>query len=151
VRTELKNINSFRFLERAIAFEIERQIDVLESGGRVVRETRLYDAERDETRSMRSKELSDDYRYFPDPDLLPVHVSDALIAEVRASLPELPAARRHRYVSALGAVPLRRPVAHPGPGGGRPTSTPPPGSAATPSWRPTGSWGSCRRRSTGPS
>jgi aspartyl-tRNA(Asn)/glutamyl-tRNA(Gln) amidotransferase subunit B len=105
VRTELKNINSFRFLERAIAHEIERQIDVLESGGRVVRETRLYDAERDETRSMRSKELSDDYRYFPDPDLLPVHVSDALIAEVRASLPELPAARRHRYVSALGLSP----------------------------------------------
>jgi aspartyl-tRNA(Asn)/glutamyl-tRNA(Gln) amidotransferase subunit B len=105
VRTELKNINSFRFLERAIAYEIERQVDVLESGGRVVRETRLYDADRDETRSMRSKELSDDYRYFPDPDLLPLHLSDAFIAEVRASLPELPAARRHRYVSELGLSP----------------------------------------------
>jgi aspartyl-tRNA(Asn)/glutamyl-tRNA(Gln) amidotransferase subunit B len=105
VRTELKNINSFRFLERAIAYEIERQVDVLESGGRVVRETRLYDADRDETRSMRSKELSDDYRYFPDPDLLPLHLSDDFIAEVRASLPELPAARRHRYVSELGLSP----------------------------------------------
>jgi aspartyl-tRNA(Asn)/glutamyl-tRNA(Gln) amidotransferase subunit B len=105
VRTELKNINSFRFLERAITFEIERQIDVLESGGRVVRETRLYDAERDETRSMRSKELSDDYRYFPDPDLLPLHVSGALIESVRAELPELPAARRHRYVSAMALSP----------------------------------------------
>ncbi|MEQ8482892.1 MAG: Asp-tRNA(Asn)/Glu-tRNA(Gln) amidotransferase subunit GatB [Pseudomonadales bacterium] len=105
VRTELKNINSFRFLERAITYEIERQIDVLESGGRIVRETRLYDAERDETRSMRSKELSDDYRYFPDPDLLPVRLTPELIEAVRATLPELPAARRHRYVAELGLSP----------------------------------------------
>jgi aspartyl-tRNA(Asn)/glutamyl-tRNA(Gln) amidotransferase subunit B len=102
VRTEIKNVNSFRFVERAIAYEIERQIDVLESGGKVVRETRLYDAERDETRSMRSKELSEDYRYFPDPDLLPVLVSESFIESVRAELPELPANKRHRYVDALG-------------------------------------------------
>ncbi len=104
-RTEIKNVNSFRFLERAITYEIERQIDVLESGGTVVRETRLYDAERDETRSMRSKELSEDYRYFPDPDLLPVHVDAALIDSVRAELPELPADKRHRYVESLGLSP----------------------------------------------
>jgi aspartyl-tRNA(Asn)/glutamyl-tRNA(Gln) amidotransferase subunit B len=104
-RTEIKNINSFRFVERAIAHEIERQIDVLESGGRVVRETRLYDAQRDETRTMRSKELSDDYRYFPDPDLLPVHVSAAFIESVRTTLPELPADKRHRYVETLGLSP----------------------------------------------
>ena len=102
VRTEIKNINSFRFVERAIAYEIERQIDVLESGGRIVRETRLYDHERDETRSMRTKEESDDYRYFPDPDLLPVHIDQALLETVREELPELPAARRHRYVETLG-------------------------------------------------
>ena len=102
VRTEIKNINSFRFVERAIAYEIERQIDVLESGGRIVRETRLYDHERDETRSMRTKEESDDYRYFPDPDLLPVHIDQALLEAVREELPELPAARRHRYVETLG-------------------------------------------------
>ncbi|HEX7034383.1 MAG TPA: Asp-tRNA(Asn)/Glu-tRNA(Gln) amidotransferase subunit GatB [Pseudomonadales bacterium] len=102
VRTEIKNVNSFRFVERALAYEIERQIDVLESGGQVVRETRLYDAERDETRSMRTKELSEDYRYFPDPDLLPVHVDQALIEALRAELPELPAEKRHRYVEQLG-------------------------------------------------
>jgi aspartyl-tRNA(Asn)/glutamyl-tRNA(Gln) amidotransferase subunit B len=101
-RTEIKNINSFRFVERAIAYEIERQIDVLESGGRVVRETRLYDAQRDETRTMRTKELSDDYRYFPDPDLLPVRVSAAFIESVRASLPELPADKRRRYIETMG-------------------------------------------------
>jgi len=96
-RAELKNINSFRFLERAINFEVERQIDLLESGGRVVQETRLYDAERDETRSMRSKEEANDYRYFPDPDLLPVELDDALIAEATADMPELPDARRQRF------------------------------------------------------
>jgi aspartyl-tRNA(Asn)/glutamyl-tRNA(Gln) amidotransferase subunit B len=101
-RTEIKNINSFRFVERAIAFEIERQIDVLESGGRVVRETRLYDAQRDETRSMRSKELSDDYRYFPDPDLLPVRITPEFVEGVRAELPELPAEKRRRYIEQLG-------------------------------------------------
>jgi len=78
-RTEIKNVNSFRFVEKALRYEIERQISVLESGGDVVLETRLYDSERDETRSMRSKESSDDYRYFPDPDLLPVDISDDLI------------------------------------------------------------------------
>jgi len=101
-RTEIKNLNSFRFLERAIDHEIARQIDVIESGGRVHRETRLYDPDRDETRIMRSKELSDDYRYFPEPDLLPVVVDEAFIAKVRGSLPELPQQKRSRYVSELG-------------------------------------------------
>ena len=101
-RTEIKNLNSFRFLEKALVFEIDRQIDVLESGGAVDRETLLYDAERDETRPMRGKELSDDYRYFPDPDLLPVVVTRESLAEVRATLPELPDAKRERYQSALG-------------------------------------------------
>jgi len=101
-RTELKNINSFRFLERAINFEIERQAELLEDGGSVVQETRLYDAERDETRSMRSKEEANDYRYFPDPDLLPVAISDADIARVRGELPELPEQKRQRYIDELG-------------------------------------------------
>ena len=101
-RTEIKNLNSFRFLDKAIAFEIERQIDVLESGGTVERQTLLYDAERDETRSMRGKELSDDYRYFPDPDLLPVVVTASMLDEARTSLPELPAAKRQRFVEELG-------------------------------------------------
>jgi aspartyl-tRNA(Asn)/glutamyl-tRNA(Gln) amidotransferase subunit B len=97
-RAELKNINSFRFLERAINFEIERQIEVIEDGGRVVQETRLYDSERDETRSMRSKEEANDYRYFPDPDLLPVNISDEDIAAIRAALPELPEQKKQRYI-----------------------------------------------------
>lgn len=101
-RTEIKNINSFRFVERAITFEIERQIELVEAGGEVVRETLLYDAERDETRPMRSKESSDDYRYFPDPDLLPVVVTDEMLAAAAAALPELPAAKRQRYVDELG-------------------------------------------------
>ena len=101
-RAELKNINSFRFLERAINFEIERQIDLIEDGGEVVQETRLYDAERDETRSMRSKEEANDYRYFPDPDLLPVVISDEDIASIRDSLPELPEQKKARYMDALG-------------------------------------------------
>ncbi len=101
-RTEIKNLNSFRFLERALVFEIERQIDLLESGGSVARQTLLYDAERDETRPMRGKELSDDYRYFPDPDLLPVVVTKSMLDEARASLPELPAAKRQRYARDLG-------------------------------------------------
>ncbi|BAN68138.1 Asp-tRNA(Asn)/Glu-tRNA(Gln) amidotransferase subunit GatB [endosymbiont of unidentified scaly snail isolate Monju] len=96
-RTELKNINSFRFLERAIDYEIERQIDILEDGGRIVQETRLYDAERDETRSMRSKEEANDYRYFPDPDLLPVVLDEAFIEEATRDMPELPDARRARF------------------------------------------------------
>ena len=98
-RSELKNINSFRFVERAINIEIERQIAILESGGEVVQETRLYDAERDETRSMRSKEEAMDYRYFPDPDLLPVEIHAAQIEAVRATMPELPDARRERFES----------------------------------------------------
>jgi aspartyl-tRNA(Asn)/glutamyl-tRNA(Gln) amidotransferase subunit B len=101
-RAELKNINSFRFLERAINFEIERQIEVIEDGGKVVQETRLYDSERDETRSMRSKEEANDYRYFPDPDLLPVAISDEDIAQIRAALPELPEQKKQRYINDLG-------------------------------------------------
>ncbi len=97
-RAELKNLNSFRFVERAINFEIERQIDVIEGGGRVVQETRLYDPDRDETRSMRTKEEANDYRYFPDPDLLPVEVDQGFIEEVRGRLPELPDAKRERFV-----------------------------------------------------
>jgi aspartyl-tRNA(Asn)/glutamyl-tRNA(Gln) amidotransferase subunit B len=101
-RTELKNLNSFRFVEKAINFEIERQIDVLEDGGEVVQETRLYDSARDETRSMRSKEEANDYRYFPDPDLLPVEISEAYVDEVRESLPELPGAKCDRFVAEYG-------------------------------------------------
>jgi len=101
-RTELKNINSFRFLERAINFEIERQIDVLEDGGQITQETRLYDADKHETRSMRSKEEANDYRYFPDPDLLPVEVSKNDIDRIRNLLPELPEQKRQRYVNSLG-------------------------------------------------
>ncbi|HFD80186.1 MAG TPA: Asp-tRNA(Asn)/Glu-tRNA(Gln) amidotransferase subunit GatB [Gammaproteobacteria bacterium] len=101
-RTEIKNINSFRFVERAINYEIERQMDVLEGGGQVVQETRLYDADRDETRSMRTKEEANDYRYFPDPDLLPVELDQAFLDEVAASLPELPDARRARFVEQYG-------------------------------------------------
>ena len=101
-RTEIKNVNSFRFVERALMYEIDRQISVLESGGKVVLETRLYDSERDETRSMRSKESSDDYRYFPDPDLLPVEIPDELIESVRVTMPELPTVKRNRYTHELG-------------------------------------------------
>jgi len=101
-RTEIKNLNSFRFVEKAINFEIERQIDVLEDGGEVVQETRLYDSGRDETRSMRSKEEANDYRYFPDPDLLPVEISDEYIETVRGQLPELPDDKRHRFIDDYG-------------------------------------------------
>jgi aspartyl-tRNA(Asn)/glutamyl-tRNA(Gln) amidotransferase subunit B len=101
-RCEIKNLNSFRFLERAIEHEARRQIEVLEAGGRIDQETRLYDPERDETRSMRSKEEAHDYRYFPDPDLLPLAVSEAWIESVRAGLPELPQAKRERYERDLG-------------------------------------------------
>ncbi len=101
-RAEVKNLNSFRFLERAIEHEIERQIEVIEGGGKVVQETRLYDPQRGETRAMRSKEEANDYRYFPDPDLLPVIVDDALLAEARERLPELPDAKRQRFVSQHG-------------------------------------------------
>ncbi len=101
-RAELKNINSFRFLERAINHEIERQIDLIEDGGSVKQETRLYDAERDQTRSMRSKEEANDYRYFPDPDLLPVVITDTDIEAIRAALPELPEQKKQRYIGELG-------------------------------------------------
>lgn len=100
-RTEIKNINSFRFVERALQYEIERQIDVLEAGGEVVRETRQYDSNRDLTLSMRSKELSDDYRYFPDPDLQPLSISSELRADVKASMPELPQHKVSRYLDRL--------------------------------------------------
>ncbi|WP_353249618.1 Asp-tRNA(Asn)/Glu-tRNA(Gln) amidotransferase subunit GatB [Salinisphaera sp. T31B1] len=105
-RTETKNVNSFRFLEKAIEYEVERQIDVLESGGTIVQETRLYDPDADETRSMRSKEEAHDYRYFPDPDLLPVAIDADFIEAARTALPELPDAKRRRFESdyALGGA-----------------------------------------------
>ena len=101
-RTEIKNLNSFRFVEKAIQVEIERQIDVVEDGGRVVQETRLYNADRNETRAMRGKEEANDYRYFPDPDLLPVVIDEALIERLRDELPELPATKRTRFVAQYG-------------------------------------------------
>lgn len=101
-RTEIKNINSFKFVERAINYEVQRQKDVLEDGGRIVQETRLYDADKDETRSMRSKEVANDYRYFPEPDLLPIVIDDAYIEAIRATLPELPDTRGGRFVSEYG-------------------------------------------------
>ncbi len=101
-RAELKNLNSFRFVERALEYEVERQIDLLESGGEVVQETRLYDVDRGVTRSMRTKEEANDYRYFPDPDLLPVEVDEALIADVRETLPELPDEKRRRFEQEYG-------------------------------------------------
>ncbi len=101
-RAELKNINSFKFLERAINLEVERQQDILEEGGEVVQETRLYDAVKNETRSMRSKEEANDYRYFPDPDLLPVEISDELLAQIKSELPELPQEKKARFVNELG-------------------------------------------------
>ncbi|MCH1493363.1 MAG: Asp-tRNA(Asn)/Glu-tRNA(Gln) amidotransferase subunit GatB, partial [Luminiphilus sp.] len=97
-RTEIKNVNSFRFVERAIAVEAERQRDILEAGGQVTQETRLYDADRNETRSMRSKEVANDYRYFPEPDLLPILLDDHYIEAIRAELPELPGAKRTRFI-----------------------------------------------------
>ena len=97
-RAELKNLNSFRFVEKAIEIEAQRQIELIESGRKVVQETRLYDPDRDETRPMRSKEEANDYRYFPDPDLLPVSIDAELVARVRASLPELPDAKRERFM-----------------------------------------------------
>jgi aspartyl-tRNA(Asn)/glutamyl-tRNA(Gln) amidotransferase subunit B len=101
-RSELKNINSFRFVERAIEFEVERQIELLEAGGEVVQETRLFDPNKGETRPMRSKEEAMDYRYFPDPDLLPVEIESKHIEAVRQTLPELPDAKRSRFVSNYG-------------------------------------------------
>ncbi|NLZ10067.1 Asp-tRNA(Asn)/Glu-tRNA(Gln) amidotransferase subunit GatB [Neopusillimonas aromaticivorans] len=101
-RCEIKNLNSFRFLERAIIHEAQRQIELIEDGGKVRQETRLYDADKDETRSMRSKEDSDDYRYFPDPDLPPLVIAPEWVERVKASMPELPGAKRKRFESDLG-------------------------------------------------
>ncbi|MCL4112242.1 UNVERIFIED_CONTAM: hypothetical protein GTU68_022736 [Idotea baltica] len=97
-RAELKNINSFKFVERAINIEVERQIDIIEEGGEVVQETRLYDPDKNETRSMRSKEEANDYRYFPCPDLLPIEITDEFLASVRKDLPELPSVKFERFV-----------------------------------------------------
>lgn len=104
-RTETKNVNSVRFVMAVVEQEARRQVDLIEDGGKVVQETRLYDPDRNETRSMRSKEDAHDYRYFPDPDLLPLELDDAFLEECRASLPELPDAKRHRYENALGLSP----------------------------------------------
>lgn len=101
-RSEVKNVNSFRFLERAIQYEVRRQIELIEDGGKVVQETRLYDSDLDETRSMRSKEDAHDYRYFPDPDLPPLVISEDWIARVQAVMPELPAQKRERFEQDLG-------------------------------------------------
>ena len=101
-RTELKNINSFKFLEKAINLEVERQQDVLEDGEEVVQETRLYDDMKNETRSMRSKEEANDYRYFPDPDLLPVDIDDELLIQIKSALPELPTEKKSRYIGEFG-------------------------------------------------
>ena len=98
-RTEIKNVNSFRFVEKAIHHEMQRQADILEDGGRIVQETRLYDADRNETRPMRSKEVANDYRYFPEPDLLPIVLDEDYIEALRTSLPELPVQKRDRFVA----------------------------------------------------
>ncbi|MCK0752086.1 Asp-tRNA(Asn)/Glu-tRNA(Gln) amidotransferase subunit GatB [Chromohalobacter japonicus] len=101
-RAEIKNVNSFRFVEKAIAFEVERQIELIEDGGQVVQETRLFDPERDETRGMRTKEEANDYRYFPCPDLLPVTLDGAYVDHQRALMPELPSEKRRRFENQLG-------------------------------------------------
>ncbi len=97
-RNEIKNLNSFKFVEKAILYEVERQIEVLEAGGKIIQMTRLYDPDKNETRPLRSKEEAHDYRYFPDPDLLPLQVTEALLSEVKATLPELPEAKKIRFV-----------------------------------------------------
>ena len=101
-RTEIKNINSFRFVEKAINYEVQRQQDIIQNGGRIVQEPRLYDAHRDETRTMRSKEVANDYRYFPEPDLLPVVIDQAFVNSIRATLPELPDAKKTRFAKEFG-------------------------------------------------
>ncbi len=101
-RCEVKNVNSFRFVEKAINYEIQRHIEIREDGGEIVQETRLYDAEKDETRSMRSKEVANDYRYFPEPDLLPVIIDHVFIEQVAATMPELPDAKAARFMSEFG-------------------------------------------------
>ena len=109
-RCEIKNVNSVRFIMAAIEHEASRQVDVIEGGGSIVQETRLWDPDRNETRSLRSKEEAHDYRYFPDPDLLPVELSDEFLGDCRASLPELPDAKRRRYEEALGLPPYNAAV-----------------------------------------
>jgi aspartyl-tRNA(Asn)/glutamyl-tRNA(Gln) amidotransferase subunit B len=104
-RAEIKNLNSFRFLEEAIQYEVHRQIELIEEGGTVVQETRLYDPDKRETRSMRSKEDAHDYRYFPDPDLMPLVIDEAWIARVRSEMPELPKAMQQRFVAQYGLAP----------------------------------------------
>jgi aspartyl-tRNA(Asn)/glutamyl-tRNA(Gln) amidotransferase subunit B len=104
-RCEIKNLNSFRFVERAINYEVARQIELLEGGGSVVQETRLFDSDRNETRPMRSKEEANDYRYFPDPDLLPLALDEAFIEDVRAGLPELPDQKAERFAREHGLSP----------------------------------------------
>ena len=101
-RTEIKNINSFRFVEKAINYEVQRQQEIIQDGGRIVQETRLYDAHRDETRTMRSKEVANDYRYFPEPDLLPIVIDQAFVNSIRATLPELPDAKKIRFAKEFG-------------------------------------------------
>jgi aspartyl-tRNA(Asn)/glutamyl-tRNA(Gln) amidotransferase subunit B len=101
-RAEIKNLNSFRFVEKAIQYEVARQIDLIEGGGKVVQETRLYDSDKNETRSMRSKEEANDYRYFPDPDLLPVQIDEEFVASVRTTLPELPDEKAARFARDFG-------------------------------------------------
>jgi aspartyl-tRNA(Asn)/glutamyl-tRNA(Gln) amidotransferase subunit B len=104
-RCEIKNLNSFRFMERAIEFEAKRQIEILEEGGKIVQETRLYDSDKDETRSLRIKEEAHDYRYFPDPDLLPLEVSDQWINEIKAAMPELPGVKYRRFTEQFALTP----------------------------------------------
>ncbi len=104
-RAEIKNLNSFRFIEQAIAYEVERQIDIITNGGTIVQETRLYDPDAGETRSLRSKENANDYRYFTDPDLLPVVLEDAFISEIKTTLPELPWEKRERFTNVLQLSP----------------------------------------------
>ena len=101
-RTEIKNINSFRFVEKAINYEVQRQQEIIQDGGRIVQETRLYDAHRDETRTMRSKEVANDYRYFPEPDLLPIVIDQAFFNSIRETLPELPDAKKTRFAKEFG-------------------------------------------------
>jgi aspartyl-tRNA(Asn)/glutamyl-tRNA(Gln) amidotransferase subunit B len=101
-KAEVKNLNSFRFLKQALDYEIERQIELIESGGRVLQETRLYNPDLGETFSMRSKEHAHDYRYFPEPDLVPLRISDVRLAEIRSTMPELPSAKRRRFVEEMG-------------------------------------------------
>jgi aspartyl-tRNA(Asn)/glutamyl-tRNA(Gln) amidotransferase subunit B len=109
-RTETKNVNSVRFIQAVVEYEAKRQVDVIESGGMIVQETRLFDPDKGVTRSMRSKEDAHDYRYFPDPDLLPLVLTENFVAECKASLPELPDAKRARYVNALGITPYNADV-----------------------------------------